>query len=58
MRRAMKGFGCDTKTINDILGKRNNQQRQKLIDVYQHLFGGNLTKELDKKTRYDKVAEQ
>ncbi len=46
LRKAMKGFGTDEKTIIDIISKRSNSQRQELKNVYKQMHGRDLLNDL------------
>jgi annexin A6 len=46
LRKAMKGFGTDEKTIIEIISKRSNSQRQELKSVYKQMHGRDLLKDL------------
>ena len=42
----MKGFGTDEKAIIDVLGFRDNEQRQEILSVYKTMLGRDLIKDL------------
>ena len=46
LKKAMEGFGCDKKTIIQILANRTNIQRQKIKLHYKSSFGRDLIKDL------------
>ncbi|KAK2727932.1 hypothetical protein QYM36_008415, partial [Artemia franciscana] len=46
LKKAMKGFGCDEKSITSILSSRSNSQRVMIAATYKSLFGKELVKEL------------
>lgn len=46
LRKAMKGFGTDEKTIIEIISKRSRAQRQQLKTCFKSMFGRNLMDDL------------
>ncbi len=46
LKKAMEGFGCDKKTIIQIIANRTNIQRQKIKLHYKSSFGRDLKKDL------------
>nr|XP_032800923.1 annexin A5-like [Petromyzon marinus]XP_032800924.1 annexin A5-like [Petromyzon marinus]XP_032800925.1 annexin A5-like [Petromyzon marinus]XP_032800926.1 annexin A5-like [Petromyzon marinus] len=42
LRKAMKGFGTDEKSIIDVLTRRSFAQRQKIIEAFKTAFGRDL----------------
>jgi annexin A6 len=46
LRKAMKGFGTDEKTIIEILAKRSNEQRQQIKAAFQQMHGRDLVKDI------------
>ncbi|XP_065903186.1 annexin A4-like [Dysidea avara] len=46
LRKAMKGFGTDEKTIVSIIGNRSNSQRQQLKLKFKSLYGRDLIQDL------------
>jgi len=46
LRKAMKGFGTDEAAIVQVLGRRSNEQRQRIKATYQQAFGRDLAKDL------------
>lgn len=46
LRKAMKGFGTDEKTLINILGHRSNDQRQNLKLMFKTCFGRDLVQDL------------
>ncbi|KAI3379005.1 hypothetical protein SNEBB_008824 [Seison nebaliae] len=45
--KAMKGFGTDEKAIISVICKRTPEQRMKIKETYQQMFGKNLIKHLE-----------
>ena len=46
MKKAMKGFGCDSKGIMNILCQRSASQRQEIRKLFKTMYGKDLIKEL------------
>ncbi|XP_018419975.1 PREDICTED: annexin A7 isoform X2 [Nanorana parkeri] len=46
LRKAMKGFGTDEKTIVDVVANRSNDQRQKIKAAFKTAYGKDLIKDL------------
>lgn len=46
LRKAMKGLGTDEKAIIDVLGFRDNEQRQEVLSTYKTMLGRDLLKDL------------
>lgn len=46
LRNAMKGLGCDSKAITNLLCTRTNAQRQKIELEYKTMYGRDLLKDL------------
>uniref|UniRef100_UPI00358EB7A7 annexin A4-like isoform X2 n=1 Tax=Myxine glutinosa TaxID=7769 RepID=UPI00358EB7A7 len=46
LHKAMKGFGTDEQAIIDVLAKRSNSQRQKLLVQYKTCYGKSLIEDL------------
>ncbi|XP_056645753.1 annexin B11-like [Diorhabda sublineata] len=53
LRKAIKGFGTDDKTIIKILARRNNRQRLQIANAYKTLFGKDLLKDFKGKLSAD-----
>lgn len=53
LRRAIKGFGTDDKTIINILARRTNLQRLQIANAYKTLFGKDLLKDFRSKLNGD-----
>lgn len=51
IRKAMKGFGCDEKSLIDVICRRNNQQRQEIAKVFKTNFGKDLIENIKSETR-------
>ncbi|KAB0794612.1 hypothetical protein PPYR_11451 [Photinus pyralis] len=51
LKQAFKGFGCDEDTVNEIITKRSNEQRQEIAKQFKTLFGKDLIKELKSELR-------
>lgn len=47
----MKGFGCDEKTLIEVICRRNNQQRQEIQKVFKTNFGKDLIENIQSETR-------
>jgi len=48
LREAMKGLGTDEKAIINVIGYRNNKQRQEIRTSFKQAFGRDLIKDLKK----------
>lgn len=46
LKKAMKGFGCDDKSIINTLCFRSNAQRQQIRNTFKTMYGKDLIKEL------------
>uniref|UniRef100_A0A0N5B6N1 Annexin n=1 Tax=Strongyloides papillosus TaxID=174720 RepID=A0A0N5B6N1_STREA len=46
LKKAMKGFGCDKKTVMNVLCSRSNYQRQQIRASFSQMNGKDLIKEL------------
>uniref|UniRef100_A0A915ISI8 Annexin n=1 Tax=Romanomermis culicivorax TaxID=13658 RepID=A0A915ISI8_ROMCU len=46
LKKAMRGFGCDDKTVMNILCNRSNAQRQQIRQAFKTMYGKDLIAEL------------
>jgi len=50
LRKAMKGFGCDSKAIISVLTRRTTDQRQEIAKAFKQSFGKDLISDLKSET--------